>query len=66
MINLIVILIMLAIEAFIIYVLFTWQREKYELELSKRDKTVSDTMDKIKAKNIKIKELEEKCMTKKK
>lgn len=59
MINLIGILIMLIAEAFIIYVLFTWQKEKHELEISKRDKAISDMMAKIKAKNIEIKELQD-------
>lgn len=59
MINLIGILIMIIAEALIIYILFIWQKEKHELEISKRDKAISDMMAKIKAKNIEIKELQD-------
>ena len=52
MINLLGIIIMLITEAFIIYVLFTWQREKNENELTIRDKTIFEMREKIKRKNI--------------
>lgn len=65
MINLIGILIMLGAEAFIIYILFTWQKENYESAISKRDKTVWEMQEKIKIKNLKIKELEQNDRTRK-
>lgn len=59
MINLLGILIMLIAEAFIIYVLFAWQKEKNEIEITKRDETISYMMEKIKRKNNEIKELQD-------
>lgn len=58
MINLIGILILLGIEALIIYGFFTWQKEKYELEISMREKTIIELMQKIKNKNEIIEELQ--------
>ena len=59
MINLLGIIIMLIAEAFIIYILFTWQKEKHEIEVTKRDETISYMLDKIKSKNNEIKELQD-------
>jgi predicted RNase H-like nuclease (RuvC/YqgF family) len=59
MINLIGILILLGVEALIIYAIFIYQKEKYELEISMREKSIRELMQKIKEKNQKIKELQD-------
>lgn len=58
MINLIGILILLGVESLIIYAIFIYQKEKYELEISMREKTIRELMQKTKEKNQKIKELQ--------
>lgn len=58
MIDLIGVVIVIIIQIFITYYLIKIQKEKYENEILSRDKTVSTFMQKIKEKNIKIKELE--------
>ena len=59
MINLIGILIMLGGEAFVIYVLFLWQKEKYEKGIAERDCLLGKRTLEIKEKNIQIKELQD-------
>lgn len=61
MINLIIIIAIIIIELLFIYILFSWQKEKYELEITKRDRTVSNIINKIKMKNKQIKELQDEC-----
>lgn len=58
MINLIGILILLGAEALIIYAIFIYQKEKSELEINLREKTIRELMQKIKNKNEIIKELQ--------
>ena len=59
MINLIGILIMLGGEAFVIYILFLWQKEKYERSIAERDLLLGKRTLDIKEKNKQIKELQD-------
>jgi len=59
MIKIIAVLITIFINALIIYVLFNLQKEKYETEISKMQKTLSDKTKIIKNKNKKNKELKD-------
>lgn len=59
MINLIIVIAIIIIELLFIHILFSWQKEKYELEITKRDRTVSNIINKIKMKNKQIKELQD-------
>lgn len=58
MIKLLLSLIITFALAFLVYILFKLQQEKYNLELSERDKAINDVINKIKEKNLKIRELQ--------
>lgn len=54
-----ILIFLISIELFVLfYILFKWKKEQYELEISKRDKTVNFMMNIIKQKNLQIKELQ--------
>lgn len=58
MINFIGILVLLIIEATLIWTFFKWTNENKEIEIEKSRQSITQLREIIKSKNLKIKELE--------
>ena len=58
MINFIGILVLLIIEATLIWVFFKWTNENKEIVIEKNRQSITELREIIKSKNLKIKELE--------